>query len=170
MTELALVDEESRAAVRLVLEEARLLDMGRLSEWLRLFASDGIYTLPMTTTEDPVRTPSVLHDDPVARKQRVDRLLQGPAYAQLPASRTVHQLSNIETTVAADGGIVVECVLVIHEVRPGITGLQQLGRERTLAGRARYRLRREGDALRIAEKRVEMISSDVSVDNLTFIV
>jgi 3-phenylpropionate/cinnamic acid dioxygenase small subunit len=170
MTELALVDEETRQAVRLVVEEARLLDEGRLREWLGLFTDDGIYTLPMTTTEDPARTPSLLHDDAVARKQRVDRLLHGPAYAQLPASRTVHQLTNFEAAVAADGGVRVDCVLVVHEVRPAVSGLQRLGRERTLAGRARYSLRQEGGALRIAEKQVELISSDVAVDNLTFMI
>ena len=44
--------------------EARLLDTGRLEEWLALFTDDATYWVPLERDQkDPYETSSIIHDD-----------------------------------------------------------------------------------------------------------
>ena len=151
--------------------EARLLDENRLEEWLGLFTSDGMYWLPIDEEDDPERQASVIHDDPLQREKRVHQLRQGPRYSQLPASRTIHYLSNVEVEAAPDGEAHLRCNVLILELRPGDhQALQRgLGNQRALAGRCFYRLVFRNGGWRIALKKVLLIDRDMPLYNLTFI-
>src|SRR5215510_7921843 len=70
--------------------EARLLDAGRLEEWLKLFTEDGFYWIPIVDDSDPEIEPSILYDDRAQLAQRVHQILHQPHYSQKPSSRTVH--------------------------------------------------------------------------------
>lgn len=149
--------------------EARLLDEGRLEEWLELFTEDGIYWIPIVEDSDPEREPSILYDDSGQRAQRVYQILHQPHYSQRPRSRTAHLVSNVEVDAAdVRGDVVVRCSLAVFEVRPGGHEQMGLGLERYLAGRCEYRLRRASD-WRIALKKVLLINRDLPIYNLTFI-
>ncbi len=151
--------------------EARLLDEDRLEEWLGLFTSDGMYWLPIDEEDDPERQASVIHDDPLQREKRVHQLRQGARYSQLPASRTIHYLSNVEVEPAPDGEAHLRCNVLILELRPGDhQALQRgLGNQRALAGRCFYRLVSQDGGWRIALKKVLLIDRDMPLYNLTFI-
>ncbi|MPZ25139.1 MAG: hypothetical protein GEV12_01470 [Micromonosporaceae bacterium] len=149
--------------------EARLLDERALEEWLTLFTPDGIYFMPMFGSSDPVREPSVLFDTAGTRAQRVYQLLHTPHYAQIPASRTLHQVTNIEVWQNADETVAAYAVTVVHEVRPGDPGQVSIGQVRTIEGRARYDLVRASDSWLIAKKTVELLTHDLPVRNLSFI-
>ena len=151
--------------------EARLLDEDRLEDWLGLFTSDGMYWLPIDEEDDPERQASVIHDDPLQREKRVHQLRQGARYSQLPASRTIHYLSNVEVEPAPDGEAHLRCNVLILELRPGDhQALQRgLGNQRALAGRCFYRLVPQDGGWRIALKKVLLIDRDMPLYNLTFI-
>jgi benzoate/toluate 1,2-dioxygenase beta subunit len=73
---------------------------------------------------------------------------------QTPPSRTVHLIGNvqIDTTDADAGEYVVSSSVIMVEYRDD--------RQRIFAGRQHHRLRREGENLRIVQKRVDLINCD----------
>jgi len=163
----------TRSVEQFLFREARLLDERALEEWLTLFTPDGVYFMPLSGTTDPTRQPSVLFDTAADRAQRVYQLLHTPHYAQIPASRTVHQVTNIEIAENSDETVTAHAVVVVWEVRPGDPGQVGLGQVRTIEGRARYDLVRadtdtSGGWL-ISKKTVTLLTHDLPVRNLSFI-
>jgi 3-phenylpropionate/cinnamic acid dioxygenase small subunit len=152
--------------------EARLLDSGQLEAWLGLFAADGIYWLPIDEQADPEREPSIIYDDATQRAKRVFQLRQGSHYTQVPPSRTVHVISNVEVEDGATGGeVTLRCNVIVYELRPGDhQGLQVgVGTLRALVGHCEYRLRWEQERWAIGLKKVVLIDRDLPLHNLTFI-
>jgi 3-phenylpropionate/cinnamic acid dioxygenase small subunit len=152
--------------------EARLLDSGQLEAWLGLFAADGIYWLPIDEQADPEREPSIIYDDATQRAKRVFQLRQGSHYAQVPPSRTVHVMSNVEVEDGATAGeVTLRCNVIVYELRPGDhQGLQVgVGALRALVGHCEYRLRWEQERWAIGLKKVVLIDRDLPLHNLTFI-
>lgn len=150
--------------------EARLLDERRFDEWLKLFTDDGLYWVPINENSDPNKEPSILYDDALTREQRVHQLLHEPHYSQLPPSRTVRLISNVE--VHPDNGsdsCVIYCNVAIFELRPGDFRQSGLGQQRSIVGRCEYRLRHEG-SWRISLKKVVLIDRDLPIVHLPFIV
>jgi len=141
-----------QAAEDLLYREARLLDERRLEAWLELFTADGMQ-----------------YDDAEQRALRVYQILHLPHYAQLPPSRTVHVVSNVEVENGpASDEATVHCSLVVYELRSGDHLQLGLGEQRTLAARCEYRLRRE-DEWRIALKKVMLIDRELPIHNLSFL-
>ena len=152
--------------------EAQLLDSGRLEEWLALFAANGIYWIPIDEQADPEREPSVIYDDTTQRAKRVFQLLQGSHYAQVPPSRTVHFISNVEVEDGATSReVTLRCNVIVYELRPGDHQELQvdLGRPRAVIGRCEYRLRYDLAQWTIVLKKVMLIDRDLPLHNLTFI-
>ncbi len=150
--------------------EARLLDERRFEEWLELFTEDGLYWIPMDENADPEKEPSVLYDDSVTRRQRVYQLLHQPHYSQIPPSRTVHFVSNVESRAGdKDGQSEVHCNFALFELRAGDPRQIGLGEQRSIIGRCEYRLRYTNDQWRIALKKVIMMDRDLPLHNLSFI-
>jgi 3-phenylpropionate/cinnamic acid dioxygenase small subunit len=132
-----------------VLEEARLLDERRFSDWLALFAEDGVYWVPtLPGQRSPEEALSLIYEPRALLGLRVERLQRADVHVQTPASRTVHHVSAIE--LCAD--LEVRSALIVAEWRAGET--------RWFAGRVLHRLRREAQGLRIVLKRVDLIESE----------
>ena len=158
-------------AEKFLYREARLLDEGKLEEWLSLFSDDGVYWIPIVSDDDPDQEPSILYDDAKMLAKRVHQIVREPRLAQRPASRTVHLISNVEIQ-ESDGvhdTVVLRCNLVIFELRPGSRDQYGLGVPRWLAGRCEYRLRNK-DGWHIVSKKVLLLDRDSPIKNLTFIV
>jgi len=73
---------------------------------------------------------------------------------QTPPSRTAHLVGNafVEEADEGRGEYVVGSTVIMVEYRDE--------QQRIFAGRQHHRLRREGDALRIVQKRVDLINCD----------
>ena len=154
-----------------IYRESRLLDERRFEEWLELFTEDGIYWIPMDENADPEKEPSVLYDDSVTRQQRVYQLLHQPHYSQIPPSRTVHFISNVESGAGEkDGHSVVYCNFALYELRAGDPRQIGLGEQRSIVGRCEYHLRFINAQWRIALKKVIMMDRDLPIHNLSFII
>ena len=143
----------------LLFHEARLLDQGRLDEWLALFTDDLTYWVPLEANQsDPRTTVSIIYNDRRLLEVRVRQFKHPRAHARVPAPRTVHQVSNV--LVLEDDGreILVASTLVMVEYRKE--------RQRVWGARIEHRLRRTVDGLRIAAKRVDLVNSESELDGV----
>ena len=76
-----------------VIREARLIDQHRFEEWLDLFAEDGFYWMPLEWGQtDPRLTTSLMYEDKLLLKIRVERLKGNRTFSQKPKSRCHHVL------------------------------------------------------------------------------
>lgn len=158
------MSSERRAEVEAFLyQEARLMDESRYQQWLELFTADAVYWIPSNHDDlDPRKHVSIVYAERPQIEAQVARLATGNAHTQVPPSRMRRIVSNVEVEEATDGETHARSVFDLTEVRAG--------RQRTIAGRCVYRLRREGEGFRIAFKKVELVANDEVLDNLTFLV
>jgi 3-phenylpropionate/cinnamic acid dioxygenase small subunit len=159
--------ERQLAVSDLLFLEARLLDEGRLDEWLDLFTDDATYALPIVADGGP-REPALIKDSRAGMEERVFRLTRTLAHAQNPPSRTQHDVTNIEVHELPDGVLEVFCNQTVHELRPGDVFHVGLATPRMFAARCRYVLV-PGERLRIREKTCSLIDREYPIYNLTFI-
>lgn len=156
-------------AERFLYHEARLLDERRFDEWLELFDEECLYWLPIGDTALELE-PSIVYDTRARLEERVFRLNETRAYAQEPPSRTLHTVTNVTVKdEQADGTVIVRCHLTLFEVRVGDASQAGIGRPQVLAGHCEYSLRRR-DNWKIAKKTVWLLTRDLPLPNLSFIV
>ena len=145
-----------RAAAEIFLiREARLLDERRFREWMDLFTDDSIYWVPATPgQESPLDRASLFYDDRQLMRTRIDRLEHPLIHVQTPPSQTVHLVGNVLVDELDDGKgeYALSSSVIMVEYR--------LDRQRIFAGRQTHRLRRVGQALRIAHKRVDLANCE----------
>ncbi len=158
--ELAIADPARRDAARAFLErEARLLDRGRLEDWLALFAPECAYWIPGTPERgDPRREITVAFHDRRQLEDRIYRLRTGYAWSQSPESRTVRSVTNVELFATDDAGIVMaRSNFHIAELLDGDL--------RHWAGWAGHRLATTGGGFSILAKQVNLIDCDRNLRN-----
>ncbi len=149
------------AICRLLFLEARLLDAGRLPEWLDLFTDDCVYWLPTDVDgSDPAQTVTWEMNDRRRLEERVERLATGRAFSQAPPTRTAHLYTNVETLTAGADAAHVLCQFLIH------TNLD--GRVSQRAGWNGYVVRRVGGVWRFVVKRINLFDADMPQNNNSF--
>jgi benzoate/toluate 1,2-dioxygenase beta subunit len=135
--------------------EARLLDERRFEEWHALFAADGVYWVPARAEQtDPLHEVSIFYDDPVMMAARIRRLRHPRMFAEIPPSRAVRSVSNVELLSPPGEGLVeARSVLLMTEFRAGAHAAYH--------GRVTWRLTPavEGD-FRIRLKRVDLVNAE----------
>lgn len=149
-------------------KEARLLDEHLLDAWLALFTDDGEYILPIK--DGPPPEPAIIRDSRARIEERVYRLTHTLAYAQLPKSRTQHEVTNVEVLGwSSPNELSVACNQTVHELRPGNPFQVGLANPRSLHARCRYQLLLNGTDWRIRSKRCDLLNREYPIYNLTFI-
>jgi 3-phenylpropionate/cinnamic acid dioxygenase small subunit len=142
--------------------EARLLDTQRYEEWLELFTEDATYWVPLEQGQhDPLATSSIIHDDRTLLALRVKQLRHPRAHARTPLARTVHQVSNVLVENNSPADVVVSSALSVIEFRND--------KQRLYGALVQHRLRRNGDAYRIAHKRVDLVNSQGELDGIAIL-
>lgn len=135
--------------------EARLLDERRFEEWQALFAPDGVYWVPAREGQsDPLHEVSIFYDDPGMMASRIRRLRHPRMHAEIPQSRAVRSVTNIEVLPSGGEGLVeARSVLLMSEFRGGV--------QTSYHGRVAWRLApvAAGDFL-IRLKRVDLINAE----------
>jgi ethylbenzene dioxygenase beta subunit len=153
--------EQRQACERLLFAEARLIDSGRLGEWLTLYTEDCAYWLPTDVgLLDPAATVSWEFDDRRRLEERVERLATGRAYSQIPPTRTAHLYTNMEMMTHGEHEVLVLCNFMIHTNR--------LGRVGQRAGWCGFLLRLTASGWRIVIKRINLLDADHPQDNNSF--
>ncbi|PJE01758.1 aromatic-ring-hydroxylating dioxygenase subunit beta [Mycobacterium sp.] len=148
--------------------EARLADESDYDAWEALWTDDALYWVPVDGQGgDPLREMSVIYDNRSRISTRLKQLRTGRRYAQAPPSNLRRLLSNVEFLGGVpnpDGGVDLEvgANFLVIESRARRTHLW--------GGRVIYRLRREGDALRLAHKKVVLVDNDRPLPTLGFLI
>jgi benzoate/toluate 1,2-dioxygenase beta subunit len=135
--------------------EARLLDERRFDEWRDLFAEDGVYWVPARPGQtDPFHEVSLFYDDRELMAARFRRFRHPRMHADIPPSRAMRAVSNIEVEGGrADGLVAARSVLTMAEYRAGET--------RTFMGRVAWHLATQaGGGYRIRLKRVDLLDAE----------
>ncbi len=149
-----------RELVDFVLREARLLDERCYEQWNALFTDDAIYWVPLVPNQpEGLDHTSHLYEDKLLRELRIERLKSPRAFSQQPPTRSLHllQTPTVEPaeTVRADE----------HLLRTVFQYIESQGDElNTFVGVCWHRLVvAEAGALRIRQKRVDLINSDAAL-------
>ena len=77
--------------------EALLIDERKFTEWLDLFADDGVYWMPLEfgQTEEHLTT-SLMYEDKLLLTMRVERLHGERTFSQRPKSRCHHLCKSLQ--------------------------------------------------------------------------
>jgi len=139
----------SRAEVEdLLYHEADLLDSWRLDDWLALLTDDACYYVPPNDKPDadPRFALFTIADDIVRLRERIIRLKDPNCHAEFPPSRTRRLIGNVRIT-GVDGDVISAAAnFIVHRFRYNDL-------DRVFVGQYRYRLKRIGGKLKIAERR-----------------
>ena len=147
--------------VAFVYNEARLLDEQRFDEWLALFAEDGRYWMPLEHGQTDRRlTASLMYEDMLLLRIRVERLKGIRTYSQKPKSRCHHLLQQPQVGVFEPeaGRIIVWTSMHYVEARQDQQDLY--------AAWATHDLVLVDGALRIRLKRVDLVNCDAAFGNI----
>jgi 3-phenylpropionate/cinnamic acid dioxygenase small subunit len=153
-------DPAERDRCRALLErEGRLLDQHRYEDWLALFAPECLCWAPATPGGgDPRREVAVCFDDRRRMEDRIFRLRTSHAWSQVPASRTVRLVTNVEVFSTDTPEVrMVRSNFLITELRAGET--------RRLSGWCGHRLRTVNGRAQVLVKQVNLIDCDRNLRN-----
>jgi 3-phenylpropionate/cinnamic acid dioxygenase small subunit len=147
--------------VAFVYREARLLDEQRFDEWLDLFAEDGRYWMPLEHGQTDRRlTASLMDEDMLLLRIRVERLRGLRTYSQKPKSRCHHLLQRPQVDVfdAEANRYVVWTAMHYVETRADQQALY--------AAWATHELTAIDGGLRIRMKRVDLVNCDAALGSI----
>jgi 3-phenylpropionate/cinnamic acid dioxygenase small subunit len=148
--------------------EARYADEGDYDAWEALWTDDALYWVPACGAEtDPDRQMSIIFDNRARIATRLKQLRTGKRHAQAPPSNLRRLLSNIEFICGRTnpgGGIDLEVAANFVVAESRARGNHLWG------GRATYRLRRHGDDLRLAYKKVVLVDNDRPIPTMGFLI
>lgn len=145
--------------VDFVYREASLLDQMRWDEWLALFHEDGRYWMPLEwQQEDPVMQPSLMYEDWMLLKVRIERLAGERTFSQKPKSRCHHLLQRPEVVFSDDG---------VHKLRTSFLYTETRGDElERFSGWAGHELIEVDGELKIRLKRIDLVNFDAPFGNI----
>lgn len=144
-----------------VMHEARLLDEHRFDEWLQLFSDDGHYWMPLEWGQTDARLhASLMYEDKLLLRIRVERLKGNRTFSQKPKSRCHHVLQLPVVDARDDAAGLYQLYTPFHYVETRMD-------EQTLyAGWARHTLVSVGGQLKIKLKRVDLVNCDAAFGNM----
>ena len=177
---MAAVDEATRREIsEFLYHEAVLADESRYEEWVALVTDDIHYWVPFGVGDyEPGSRVSFLNDNRNRLTTRIQQLMSGRRYSQVPQSPMRRIISNIQILAVhpdsngngdGNGGdgdeyeVGSNFVLYEHAV-------QATNDMRIWVGRTTHRLRRTDEGLRIAAKKVELVNSTSALPNMAFII
>jgi 3-phenylpropionate/cinnamic acid dioxygenase small subunit len=158
-------DVTEKALVDFVYREARLLDELRYEEWLALYADDAHYWMPGEWRQtDPKLQASLMYEDTLLLRIRVERLSGARTFSQKPRSRAQHllQAPQIDEINPAENRYRTWTSFHYAETRGDEFNIY--------AGWARHELRLEAGALKIVLKRVELVNFDAPFGSIQLFV
>jgi benzoate/toluate 1,2-dioxygenase beta subunit len=151
--------DTQREIEQFLYRQADLLDRGQWTDFIDLFAADGVYWMPASpeqTTGDGV--PSIFYEDRDLMRVRMKRVTHPHAWSQAPDWGTNHVVSNvmIESEDARKGEVVVRSRFHMMEFRRDAL--------RHFAGSYIHHLRRTSGGWRIRLQRVDMVNGQGTYD------
>ncbi|MFM9971571.1 MAG: aromatic-ring-hydroxylating dioxygenase subunit beta [Burkholderiales bacterium] len=143
-------------------QEASLLEDNQFGEWLDLLSPEVRYWMPVRSNRQPQSNSeadnsgeagagfSYYDDDKSSLTQRVRRIETGIAHAEAPLSVTQRLITNVRVLPGANGNeLLAHSSFLVYQERRGRHGA-------TFIGKRRDTLRRDGEALKIALRRIDL--------------
>ena len=159
----------------LLYREAELLDERRYEEWLELFTEDVRYWMPMrrNVPRDELEREFTREGTDVnwfdegkeTLARRVKQILTGVHWAEEPASRICHMVSNVQVLTAPPAGPSAEIAV---KSRFLISRNRVETETDLLVGKREDLLRRVDGSWKIARRKIVLDQSVLLVKNLTF--
>jgi 3-phenylpropionate/cinnamic acid dioxygenase small subunit len=144
-----------------VIHETRLLDQHRFEEWLELFTHDAYYWMPLEWGQtDPRLTASLMYEDKLLLKIRVERLKGNRTFSQKPKSRCHHVLQTPQVDRRDEAANEYVTWTPMHYIETRYDD-QQL-----YAAWATHTLAMQDGRLRIKLKRVDLVNSEAAFGNI----
>jgi 3-phenylpropionate/cinnamic acid dioxygenase small subunit len=139
--------------------EARMLDEQRYDEWLALWLDDGHYWMPLDYKQaDPHLVTSFMYEDLFMLRLRVQRLNGARTFSQKPKSRSNHVIQRPFIDELNEDKITTHTSMHYVETR--------MDDQFLLALTATHELRVVDGAIRIANKRVDLLNCDAAFGNI----
>lgn len=139
--------------------EARMLDEQRFDQWLALWLDDGHYWMPLDYQQtDPHLVTSLMYEDIFMLRLRVERLNGARTFSQKPKSRCSHVIQRPFIDKHTDTAIITTTSMHYVETR--------MDDQFLLALTATHELRVLNGAIRIANKRVDLLNSDAGFGSI----
>ena len=158
----------SHAIQSLIHRECRLLDEGRLDDWLELYAEDATYWVPIDENADPLKDSSVIYDDRMRLAVRVEQIMRHNRASQSPSSQTMRMVSNIEITESGADRAEAHFSMLLVEVRSGDWRQQGLGETRIFPGRCTMTFRAEKGVWKVVSKKLVLLNRKQPIVGLSF--
>ncbi len=152
---------DNRTLIEFVYHEARLIDEKRFDEWYDLYAEDCRYWMPLMRGQPQgALYTSLFDEDKLMLKIRIERLRNPQSYSQAQPSWCQHilQAPSIEKRDVESGVVVLRTPFMYIEY--------QQDQQEVYAGVAWHHLKRGGDNIVIALKKIELLNCDAALPSL----
>lgn len=137
--------------------QSELLDNKYWQDYINLFATDGVYWMPVTTEQiDWEGQPSIFAEDKLLMQVRMGRITHPNAWSQAPMWATNHVVSNVVIEKETAKEVVVRSRFHMMELRRD--NLRHFG------GTYRHTLVKKGEGFAIKLQRVDMFNSQATYD------
>jgi 3-phenylpropionate/cinnamic acid dioxygenase small subunit len=147
--------------LKFVRHEARLIDEHRFEEWLDLYTDDAIYWMPLEWGQTDAKLhASLMLEDKLLLKVRVERLKGNRTFSQKPKSRCHHVLQTSMIDSRDEVNMRYQTYTPFHYVET------RLDEQTLYAGWARHDLALIDDRLRIRHKRVDLVNPEAAFGNI----
>jgi 3-phenylpropionate/cinnamic acid dioxygenase small subunit len=148
---------------KFICREARFQDSHDYDSWEALWTDDAIYWIPANGEgENPDEEMSIVYDNRSRISLRIRQLHTGKRHSQTPRSNLRRIVSNIEILGVDGEDIRVTCNALVFE--------SNLRGETLWASRNEYLLRRQGDELKMALKKVILANNHTALYTLSFLI
>lgn len=142
-------------------DEASLLDVPDLDNWMNLFTEDGTYWMPVKEDQaDPLNHISIFYDDRVMMEVRRRNYVHPRAASKDHHTRCSHIIGNVRNQGNNDKGDLVvtsnQQVLVFYRRE-----------QRAFGARVEHHLVADGESFKIRHKKVTLINCDAPQKSLT---
>jgi 3-phenylpropionate/cinnamic acid dioxygenase small subunit len=152
---------DDRTLIEFVYHEARLIDEKRFDEWYDLYAEDGRYWMPLMRGQpEGAEHTSLFDEDKLLLRIRIERLRNPKSYSQANPSWCQHilQAPRIERHDQKMAIVVLRTPFMYLEY--------QQDQQEIYAGVAWHHLRRSGEKIVIALKKIELLTCEAALPSL----
>ena len=146
-----------------IFREARLQDDHEYDAWEALWTEDAIYWIPANGEGvDPENEMSIIYDNRSRIALRIKQFHTGKRHSQTPRSRLRRIVSNVEILGSEGSEIRVTSNAMVFE--------SSLRGDTIWASRNEHLLRRTGDGLRMAAKKVILVNNEAALQSMAFLI
>lgn len=160
----------TRSLEKLIFLEARLLDEGKLDDWLALYSEEGTYWVPIDENADPLKDASIIYDSHQRLQMRVHQLVREGRVAQSPPSRSMRMITNLDMEETSPLEATAHWNLLLLETRAGDWRQRALGETRQFPARCEATFRKSGDAWKFLHKKIVLLNRSQPIEGLSFII